>query len=435
MISILVLCLAGGFGSASISPSPAEERLSLEQLLERYREERERLFQSLRAQLNSALTEIESAYETHRKERLEPLREKVLQLGPEAAPLLLQQLDPGPEAQDPVIGRARQIGLVLRKLSTRSISVELLSMLENGSREGQSNALVALSGSDDPERVGPVLRARFKMASQEQRAELISAIANLGGEANFAFIGEILENKDPAIVKAALGALTESRCTAAAPRILALVRSKETAAAQVPEILAYYRACPAVLNEEHVGELVHFAQALRSNAKMASDVLQLVSEHVAAWTKKTKKDLEDLSEDSNRTISEAALVCLARSGDRGAKKKLLDRYDAMVEKNGRIASNWQRRAEIKYQIGDYKGALKDFQEARRTSEEYLRTDTDIYIGMSRCFLKLGKLKEAVEILEGGGLSIAQLHLLAKDPDFAELMADEKLRKVFRLAEE
>ena len=448
MILNLTLCLAGALspvasGAAagtSAGPAPAaarvrastDDRLSLEELLRRYRERRETFFQKLRADVQRAVAEMESAYETDRRERLPDLRKRLLALGSEATPLFIELLDPGTDAPEPQVGRARHIAMVLRELSTRSISVELIAIFKGGSREGQRNALTALSGSDDPQRVGPVLRDAFANAGKNQRGELISAIANLGGEENFAYIGEILIDKDPAVVKAALGALTDSRCVAAAPRILALVRDTVNAAGYVPEIVAYYRACPEAVDTEHVGDLVRFAQGLRSNSALAAEVLQLVGEHEHAWNHDVKKDLKQLAESSSDTIKDAALICLARAGDRGAKRDLLEGYDQQIEKNDRIASNWQRRGEVKYLIGDYKGALKDFQQARKTSEEYLRTESDIYVGMARCHAQLGKPRDAAAMLEAGGLSVAQLHLLAKDPVFAELVADSRLRKVFRL---
>ncbi len=435
MMLSFALALLGPLSPPASAALPAEDQLSLEELLEHYRQRREQLFQELRGELKRTVAELESAYESGRKERLPELRRRLVKLGPEAVPLFLDQLDPGSEAQEAVVGRCRQVALALKELSTKSVSLELIALFKTGSREGQRNALTALSGSDDPERVGPVLREEFTDASKRRRDELISAIANLGGEENFAFIGEILSSNDPDVITSALVALTESRCVAAGPRILGLINETVTAAAHVPEIVAYYRACPEVVDEEHVGDLVRFSKGLRSNTVMSALVLKLVGEHEDHWNSKIKKDLRELSEASSRTLAEAALMCLARAGDRGAKRKLLERYDELVERNERIASNWQRRAEVKFQIGEYKGALKDFQQARRTSEEYLRTDPDIYIGMARCFMKLKKPKDAVEMLYAGGLSIAQLHLLAKDPDFMELLEDSKLRKVFRLEEE
>lgn len=425
---------------ASSAPLPTfteeeEERISLEELLERYRQEREQLFAEFRATINSSMAEFESSIKNERPQRLPEIRKKLIDLGDQATPLLVEKIDPGAKPDEVAAGRATQIALVLKELSTRSVTVELLAILRKGSQAGQDNALIALSGSDDPERVGPVLRELFKDAHKDRRASLITAIANMGGDSNYEFLGEILSSKDPDIVESALVALTESKSEAAAPRIRALVNNTIAAAAHVEAIIAYYRACPEVVDSEHCQSLVNFAGGLRSNSKMSELVLFLVGEHEDAWNRKIKDDLEELAESSSSRVAEAALICLARTGDRGAKKKLLEPYDERIEKNDRIASAWQNRAEVKYRIGEYKSAIKDYEEAQKASAEYLRTEPEVYEGLARCYCLLGKVKDAAKWLGEGGLSLARLHQLAKDPEFAELAEDDKYKKVFRLDED
>ena len=412
-----------------------DDKISLEELLASYRAERERLLAGFRAKINTVVGEMESAVTGNRMERLPELRASLVALGSQAAPLLVKQLDPGIQPSDGAAGRARQIALALREMSTRSVSVDLLDLLKLGSLAGQENALTALAGSDDPERVGPVLRGMFADAHKQKRSALIAAIANLGGPENFAFLGEVLTNQDPEIVKSVLVALTDSRTTAAAPKIQSLVRDVNAAAPHVEEILQYYRACPEVLDSDHCESLVNFAKALRSNSKMAELVLLLVGEHEHAWSSTVKSDLKALAEDRSSRIAEAALICLARAGDRNAKKDLLQPYDERIEKNDRIASAWQNRAEVKYRIGDYKSAIKDYETAHKVSAEYLRTEPEVFEGLARCYSLMGKLKDAAKWLGEGGLSLARLHQLAKDPEFAELAADEKYNRVFRLGED
>lgn len=439
LTSALCLALLPAFATAATPLATtldgAEERVSLEELLERYRQEREKLFAGYRSTLNGALAEIEQSLANDRKERLPGIRAKLASLGSQAAPLLVDKLDPGAEASDTSNGSSAQLALVLKEMSTKSVSLDLLSILRKGSKVGQSNALVALSGSDDPERVGPVLREMFTDAHKDRRATLISAIANLGGEANFEFLGGVLTSNDPDLVKSALRALTESRCEAAAPKIKSLVENTIAAAAHVPEIVAYYRACPSIFDSEHCQSMVIFAGGLRANSKMAELVLAVVGENEDAWNSKIKRDLKQLAESSSNRVAEAALICLARTGDRQAKKKLLEPYDERIEKNDRIASAWQNRAEVKYRIGEYKAAIKDYEQAQKASAEYLRTEPEVYEGLARCYALLGKLKDSAKWLGEGGLSLARLHQLARDPDFAELAADSKYKKVFRLGED
>ncbi len=429
------LCLAALVCPPLASTPLEEERASLEALLSHYRAEREQLFASYRSTINTSVAELESAYKNDRKQRLPQIRKNLIKLGSQACPLMTKLIDPGPAPAAEVAGRASEIALVLQNLSTRSISLELLTILDKGSNAGQENALVALSGSDDPNRVGPVLREMFKFAHKRRQATLITAIANLGGEDNLTFLGEVLTDNDPKTVKSALVALTESRSTSAAPRILALVKNTAAGAPHVEEIVSYYRACPETFDTEHCQAMVGFASGLRSNSKSAELALQVVGENEESWNSQIRKDLKQLAASSSSRIAEAALVCMARSGDRSAKKKLLEPYDQRIERNDRIASAWQNRAMVKYRIGDYKSAIKDYEQAQKASAEYLRTEPDVYEGLARCYCLLGKLKDSAKWLGEGGLSLARLHQLARDPDFAALAEHNKYNKVFRLAED
>ncbi|MFT7667466.1 MAG: tetratricopeptide (TPR) repeat protein [Planctomycetota bacterium] len=435
LTALLVLACFPSLTPASAWPAARTEDLSLEDLLKRYREQREGLLATYRAKVNSIVAEMESAITSDRRNLMPGLRESLVKLGPQAAPLLVKHLEPGINAEPHAEERARSVARVLREVSTRSITVELLAMLRKGTSAGQSNALTALSGSDDPERVGPVLREMFAEANNEKRAALIIAIANLGGPDDLTFLGGILKNENADIVKSALAALAISGSAAAGPNILELIRDTYAAAPHVPAIIDYYHACPEVLDSEHCKGLVDLARGLRSNAKMAVLVLKLVGQNEEAWTNDVEKELKKLSEVSSSRVSEAALICLARAKDRGAKKKLMESYDARIKANEGIASAWQNRADVKYRIADYKGAIKDFEMAHKVSAEYLRTEPEVYEGLARCHSLLGKPKDAARWLGEGGLSLARLHQLAKDPDFAKLAADPKYNRVFRLGED
>lgn len=421
--------------SAGAVPASADDDLSLEALLERYRSQQQRLFDTYRVEVESVADAIEVVKGRDRTRELEKLRGRLLALGPQATPLLVPYIDPGLKASDGEKRRAGQITEVLLQLSTRAVTPQVVDLLEKGTLQGQRNAIRVLGASDDPERAGAVLREKFAGATSGRRGELITAIANLGTPADFDFLGEVLSNQDPEVVRSAIRSLTDARCSAAGPKILDLVKATLAAASHVDAIVAYYRACPDVVDEEHCAALVRFATSLTGNSKEAESVLFTIGEFDDVWSSKIKKDLKELAGSPSTRIREAAMICLVRAGDRGMRRKLLEAYDERIEENGRLASAWQNRADLKFRIGDYKGAIKDYIEAMRKSEAYLRTEPEIYIGVARSNARLGKAKDAAEWLDRGGLSIAQLHVLARDPDFDEVRADAKLAKVFRLGEE
>lgn len=410
----------------------SEDRESLEEMLRRFRKKRQELLQQLEPEFEGITRDIEEAYSNGYRSKLPGLRRQLVDLGPQAAPLIVARLDPGLEPSEQRKGTAREMARALEKLSTRNVSTELLTIFNSGSALGRINALRVLSSSDDPGRVGPVLREAFQKAEGSEQASLITAIANLGGDENFRFIAQVLSNDDPVLVKSALKALAESQCAVAAPTVVQLLKNTSAAARHVPEIVEYFRSTPEVVDSDLCMDLVEFVGFLKRTPRMAEHVLILISEHEDEWSSKMKRPLKELADFNNARIAQAAQVCLARGGDHRMRKRLLDPLDELIDKNERISSSWQARAELRVLIGDYKGAIKDFIEAQRTSAAYQSTAPDIYIGLARCYARLGKLKDAAKWIGQGGFGLDRLHSLAKDRDFAELLEDEDHRKVFRL---
>jgi tetratricopeptide (TPR) repeat protein len=176
-------------------------------------------------------------------------------------------------------------------------------------------------------------------------------------------------------------------------------------------------------------------EALGSQPNEAVVVLELLSDAHEEWGSKFKRRLKDLSEATTPRIEEAALVALARDGDRGARKQLLEPLDDRVDENESLPSAWEARGSMRYKIGDYKNAIKDYTEALKLSESYGRPQPDLYVGLARAHAQLGKEKDAAEWLDKAPISISELRQLAKDPVFASLVENDKYREVFHLKED
>lgn len=434
----LLATLTASLLAPSAGASPAvrrSEELSLEQLLERYRAERERLFESYRGRVSALIADLESAQADGKRGKLATFRKELVELGPSATPLLVQYLDPGVKGSEAQRGRARQVSLAMTQVPTRAVTTELLELLEKGTEQGRDNALRVLGHSDDLERVGPVLRERFTSSQGPEKGKVLAAIATMGGAENEAFLGGVLADKDPEVVKLALGALTDARTQSAAPRILAFLSSPQAATPQARQLVAYYRACPETLDGDHCDALLSLVEALGSQPNEAVVVLELLSDAHEEWGSKFKRRLKDLSEATTPRIEEAALVALARDGDRGARKQLLEPLDDRVDENESLPSAWEARGSMRYKIGDYKNAIKDYTEALKLSESYGRPQPDLYVGLARAHAQLGKEKDAAEWLDKAPISISELRQLAKDPVFASLLENDKYREVFHLKED
>jgi hypothetical protein len=438
-MSVLVALLLAGMPAPPLPSAPAvtaplcEEKLeSLEEMLQRFRNKRSELLQQLKPEFDGIFKDMEDAYATGSRSKLPSLRRQLLELGTQAGPLVVTRIDPGAEPSEKRMGSAREMARALEQLSTRNVSTELLLVFERGTKLGRANALRVLSKSDDPGRVGPVLREHFTNSEGSHRDTLITAIANLGGEQNFRFIAQVLTDRDPKLVKSALNALSQGDCEMAAPMVIELLQNAPAAVPHVPEIVEYFRSTPSVIDSDVCTSLVQFVDYLKRTPRMAEQVLLLLSENEDEWGSKVKKPLKELASFNNSRIAQAAQICLARAGDHRMRKRLLDPLGEQIERNERIASTWQARAELRVLIGDYKGAIKDFVEAQRLASGYQTTSPDIFIGLARCYARQDKLKDAAKWISQGGFGIDRLHTLAKDRDFAALIADEEHRKVFRL---
>ena len=434
LFAALLSPVSSPLAEACAAPGSLEE-LSLEELLERYRAERERLFESYRGRVSALISDLETAQSNGKRAKLADFREELVKLGPGATPLLVPYLDPGVNASAPARGRARQVALAMSEVSTRAVTTELLELLEKGTEQGRDNALRVLGHSEDLDRVGPVLRERFAKAPAEEKGKVLSAIASMGGPENEAFLGGVLADKDPAVVKLALEALADSSTSSAAPRILEFLGNPQAAAPQAVALVRYYRACPSVLDGDHCEALLGLVENILNQPSEAVLVLELLSDAHEEWSSKFKRRLKDLSGATTPRIEEAALIALARDGDRGARKQLLDPLDDRVDENESLPSAWENRGEMRYKIGDYKNAIKDYTEALKRGEAYGRPRPDLYVGLARCHAQLGKDKDAAEWLDKAPISISELRELAKDPVFASLVESDRYREVFHLKED
>ena len=412
-----------------------QERVSLEELLRRFRAEQERLLEEYRGRVSAMIADIDAALPGGRESRsnLPKYRKALIDLGPQAAPLLVPYLDPGIAADEEVKARSRQIVLVFQKLpSTRAVTDDLLKVLSQGSVEGRRNALVVLGSSDDRDRVGPVLRELFATTPGNAKGLVLASIASLGGPENEQFLGAVLADKDPQIVSMALGALASQEILTAAPRVLDLVRSGSAAAAQVDSIIAYYLACRDVVDEDVCLAIAALANQVVSNGPASVKLIEMLAEFEDEWSSKLKREVKVLVDSADGKVAEAAMIFLARTGDRTAKKRLLEPYDARIANNSRLASAWAGRADMRYKIGDYKNAIKDYQDALKTGEDYGTQQPDVYVGLARCYARMDKPKEAAEWLNKAPISIAQLRRLAEEPVFKDLAENPKYNKVFHL---
>ena len=329
--------------------------------------------------------------------------------------------------------RASIVTQALIEMPTRAITSRLIEIAKTGSPDGRLNALRVLGVSPEPERVGTVLVEIYRASHGEQRAAALGALARIGGAENEAILVEALSDPNPEIVRLTLEALASAHNVAIAPKVLALLEKTREALRYVDGFLAYYRACPEVADKHHLLALMRIAQDFTASTDARIRVLELLPQFAEKVDGDVKKELRKTADSPTGEIREAALVALCHLGDKNARRELLAGYDDQIERNKNWSQNFEARANVLYRIGEYRDAIKDYQQALKLSAEdiHARPET-AYVGQARCWAQLGKFKDAAQALEKAPISIKQRGELALEPAFAKMAKDPKYKSLFRL---
>lgn len=411
------------------------ERESLEEFLRRAREEQAAVNARLGTEVKALLTRLEEIAEDRSGKALKKVHSQLLALGDECAPLLVDAIDAGGVARPSQRFRARQAALVLCELDSSSITDELLAIIKEGSGPGRENALKILENTKEPARVLPTLKAMYQRSKGEVRRAALTTMAHLGGKEAEAALTTALDDKEEEIVEVALYALGNAKNTEIADRVIALAVS-DRGPDHVRAIIAYFKniaGIPDAVTTEHVVGLISLAKQPTTSLADQVVVLEGLANFEIDLTTPLKRAMEPLTESGTKRVHEAALVLLARAGDRNAKRTLLKPYDEWVNRNKVVPQAYTSRGDMRYKVRDYKGALKDYKDAIKLGKSNFDLDSDGYVMVARCYACLERFKDAEEALKDAPeMSLGRLHALAKDSDFAEMVAHRTYRRAFHL---
>jgi len=411
--------------------SVPDDRRSLEELLAEYAATRDARLEALRTEVDSLLRRLELEIDAGGSRQVEDVRKQLIKLGPEVAPLLVRQLDPGANSEiEAIRRRSLELSRVLLELDTLSITDELIALARRGTTHGQRNALRVLSRTSEPDRVSPILRTLFGKENGPPRDATLAAIAAIGGPANDAFVGDSLNPKDEELARVALTALTNSRCVSAGPQVAKLLVEPAIATRFGDLLAAYYTACPELVDESVSDAFMRMI--VQEDFKSNPSVLYIgfLAQHSGEWSRDVKRGMETISLRPD-TVGGEALIALALSGDRTAKKTLLEPYNDEIDDNPDFARAWASRAHIQFRLENYKAATKDYTKALAAKTQS-PTDrrNDWHEALARSYARMGKVREASQWLEKSSLSTDRRRELSRDPDFREVAEHSKYGKVF-----
>lgn len=259
------------------SGAQKRERESLQDFLARLKVQRDQLLSEMRGSVDALLRTLEVEAQTRRIEGLQEAKARLVALGPEVAPLLVDGIDPGVNANDAGRLKSTYVTMALCELGSRAITSRLIALADSGSPEGKLNAIKVLAATPDPARVGPALVALYRASQGELRAAALCALAKIGGPENEKIVVEALADPSPEVVKSTLQALANAHAVASAPKVLRLLEVTHDAVQYVDALLLYYRAIPEAADKNHIAGLIALAGDFSASNEQRIRILEFLS--------------------------------------------------------------------------------------------------------------------------------------------------------------
>jgi len=425
-------------------------RRSLEEMLAAERTAAAAKLDALRPEVSSLLSSLRSlAASKSGDNRVALLRAQLIELGPTITPLLVQVINPKDDAQSLDLRLALHVATVLKALPLEAVLDELVAIAQTGSPAGRSLAVRILGASGEPARVGPLL-ANLYHDNNALRLPALRSLCQLGGPDAEAVLAEVLASAD------SLSQETKKDRELITEAVAALADTIRKVQAVTPGQLAFLRTViESRAARDLIVPLIDFASALPQNTfspedterfiKLASDrlvskddrirLLNAIPDLGLVFERGMDKQFEEVLDETNPKLVEAALVCLARFGDKGAKKDLMKPYKEQVADKRNDPVGYEARGGILTRLHEYDAAVIDYKKAIKLYADKKKSpyaSNAAYTGMARALCLAGDIRAASKALDDSSLSTVQLRNLAKDPDFAALVADEKYNRVLRL---
>ncbi|MEM7310980.1 MAG: hypothetical protein AAF682_30200 [Planctomycetota bacterium] len=431
-IACLLALLPALPATASLAPpAPPADGGSLEELLREVRKKRLAAMERLEAPVTQLLERLSDAPVSDKSEEVKRIKGSILALGKEAAPLLVDHIDPGAAGGSSEKRLARRVADVLEQLPTSAVTAKLITVARGGSKSGRENAMRVLGSSPDRARASACLADLFRTSQGALRTQAVQSLARLGGGENEALLLQALSDSDTKVLQAVLTALTEVGSTAGRARVRELSSSPSTAAPIVPEILAYYRAIADEVEDEDVEALVRLAAHDAPSDEDRIQALNTIPALAKRLDTKARKLFEPLLNEPDDELREAAEICLALLGDRNKRKDLIARYKALVDRDESWGGAHEQLAELYLRLREYGESIKAYKQAIKTYKNQGRNvSEDVYIELARAYSLDSNVKKAYESLGDASLTRSRLRALAKDPDFRLVAEHNKYGKIF-----
>lgn len=444
--------MLAGFGlgaSAAAQEEPAARTpSSLEELAREFAARRAERELALAPRLTQLVAELDALSIGAPPSERTRLREQLLSLGCEIGAGLVPALDAGAAPSAAALARTELVRELLIELRCAGLVPELARLIQGGSTRAAAHAFAVLARAPVAERAAatqaivawleapPAASQAVPRPAPELRLAALSALGRLPDPAGRALLERALIEEDRAHTLELLAVLADARRADLAPGVLALALHK-SGGTVAEGLCTYYLAQPELCGDAEIAALCALATRAGAPQRGRIAVLDALPRLRERWTNEMRAPLETALVDDRNARNDDAIqlelrLCLARTGDKGARRELLRRCDAQIAENPLWRGPLQTRAEVYERLGEYDEALRDWravialQLAQTTDESEARSAS---ISMARVQVRMGRLREASQTLERAGLRTAEREALAADPVFAPLREHPRFGKV------
>jgi len=413
---------------------PNVDRTSLEKLLAEQAAQAKRLEAELAPRVVALLNSLQGLSSAKPGDnRLLQIEDELISLGAPATPLMVGVIDPGTRASNSSVFLSTRIASLLCEMPTTPITGTLIEIATSGTDRGRRSAIVVLGTSKQPERVGLVLAKLFRDDKLGLELPALRSLAQLGGPHGQAALQEALLGTTEVITEA-LAALAEHGIGDSLPLVRELLAS-DRSTQHASGLLLYFQAADFEVDSEDTKSLVRLASDPSLKKSVRRGILLSLPDMNVDWSKANAKLLTRTKEDANLSLSQAALICLARFGHKAEKKELLKPYKEAIDQDEDKPQPLEDRGAIYILLHEYEDALRDYEKAIKVhaaSGKGVYSSNKAFIGAARAQILDGDIRAAAKTLDESSLSTLQLRSLGADPDFLPLVESEKYNEVLRL---
>jgi tetratricopeptide (TPR) repeat protein len=403
-------------------------RQSIEELLERARRMQATAQQRLGGEIEAVLKEIESG---PGPAELAQKVERLVALGEDATPLLVRHIDPGTSGTDKEKLVALQVAHALARMETAPVTDALIEVLRGGTPEGRRNSLRALANTREVARVRPEVENLFRSADATTKQLALKTLLGFGGPEVDVLLTTLLSSGDDAMIGIAIDGLAEQRATASVEPARKILLSPSSGPRHALALLRFFTAVKEVAQQADALAFVRIAQSSSLSLDQRATLIDGLPALAPTLNVELKKAMEPLVATNDRRLKEAALICLARLGDKPSLKAIVGDYDKRVKENDRWANAYVDRADLYARLGDDDEAIRDYRQAIVVGKD----DPTLAMGkvsekLARAYVRKGKLKDAAEVLNRAPIALKELQALADDPEFAPLRNSKYAKDAF-----